>query len=155
VLAGPLFVLVFLVDGATRPGYDPMSMPVSLLAVGDRGWVQTLNFLVDGALLTAFTIGLFRLFRALRDRGRPSIVGPIIVGIVALGVLGAGTFATDPGAGFPPGVPAPSEPSSHDELHDVASLLVFAGLPVACFTSPPGSPGGASDRGGSTRSSPG
>jgi hypothetical membrane protein len=131
VLAGPLFVLVFLLDGATRPGYDPMTMPVSLLSVGDRGWVQTLNFLVDGALLAAFTIGLFR---ALRDRGTPSIAGPIIIGIVALGVLGAGIFATDPGAGFPPGVLPPSVPSSHDELHDLASLLVFAGLPVACFT---------------------
>jgi hypothetical protein len=131
LLAGPLFVLVFLVDGATRPGYDPMTMSVSLLAVGDRGWVQTLNFLVDGALLAAFTIGLFR---ALRDRGTPSIAGPIIIGIVALGVLGAGIFATDPGAGFPPGVRPTSEPSSHGELHDLASLLVFAGLPTACFT---------------------
>jgi hypothetical protein len=130
-LAGPLFVLVFLLDGATRPGYDPMSMPVSLLSAGDRGWVQTLNFLVDGLLLAAFTIGLFRV---LRDRGTPSMAGPLIIGIVALGVLGAGIFATDPGAGFPPGVPSPSEPSSHGELHDLASLLVFAGLPVACFT---------------------
>ncbi len=131
VLAGPLFVLVFLVDGATRPGYDPTSMPVSLLAVGDRGWLQTLNFLVDGVLLTAFAIGLFR---ALGDRGTPSIAGPSIIGIVALGVLGAGIFATDPGAGFPPGVPPPAVPSSRGELHDLASLLVFAGLPVACFT---------------------
>ena len=130
VLAGPLFVLVFLVDGATRPGYDPMSMPVSLLAVGERGWVQTVNFLVDGVLLAALTIGLFR---ALRDRGTPSIVGPIILGIVAMGVMGAGVFATDPGGGFPPGVPPPSVPSSRGELHDLASLLVFAGLPVACF----------------------
>ena len=127
VLAGPLFVLVFLVDGATRPGYDPMTMPVSLLAVGDRGWVQTLNFLVDGVLLAAFTIGLFR---SLRDRNTPSIAGPIIIGIVALGVLGAGIFATDPGSGFPPGVPPPSVPSSRGELHDLASLLVFAGLPT-------------------------
>jgi hypothetical protein len=131
VLAGPLFVLAFLLDGATRPGYDPMSMTVSLLAVGDRGWVQTLNFLVDGLLLAAFTIGLFRV---LRDRGTPSMAGPLIIGIVALGVLGAGIFATDPGAGFPPGVPSPPEPSSHGALHDVASLFVFPVMPVASFT---------------------
>jgi hypothetical protein len=131
VLAGPLFVLVFSLDGATRPGYVPMTMPVSLLAVGDRGWVQTLNFLVDGVLLAAFTVGLFRV---LRDRGTPSIAGPVLIGIVALGVLGAAIFATDPGGGFPPGVPPPSLPSSHGELHDLASLLVFVGLPIACLT---------------------
>ncbi len=93
--------------------------------------MQTVNFLVDGVLLAAFTIGLFR---ALRDRGTPSIAAPIILGIVAVGILGAGIFATDPGSGFPPGVPPPSVPSSRGELHDLASLLVFAGLPVACFT---------------------
>lgn len=108
-----------------------MSMPVSLLAVGDRGWVQTLNFFVDGALLVAFTAGLVR---ALRDQGTRSMLGPLLIGIVAIGILAAGTFATDPGAGFPPGVAPPSVPSVHGVLHDVASLLVFPVLPVACFT---------------------
>ena len=43
VIAGPLFVLVFLVEGATRAGYDPFRHPVSSLALGDHGWTQTAN----------------------------------------------------------------------------------------------------------------
>ena len=39
-IAGPLFVLVFLVEGATRAGYDPLRHPVSSLALGDHGWTQ-------------------------------------------------------------------------------------------------------------------
>jgi ATP-dependent Clp protease ATP-binding subunit ClpA len=36
-IAGPLFVLVFLVEGATRTRYDPLRRPVSSLALGDWG----------------------------------------------------------------------------------------------------------------------
>ena len=35
VIGGPLFVVVFLVEGATRVGYDPQRDPVSSLALGD------------------------------------------------------------------------------------------------------------------------
>lgn len=37
IAAGPLFVLSFLVQGATRADYDPMRHPVSSLALGDHG----------------------------------------------------------------------------------------------------------------------
>ena len=35
VIAGPLFVVAFLVEGATRAHYDPLRHPVSSLALGD------------------------------------------------------------------------------------------------------------------------
>jgi hypothetical protein len=38
VIAGPLFVLVFVVEGATRADYDPLRHPVSSLALGYWGW---------------------------------------------------------------------------------------------------------------------
>lgn len=47
------FVIVFLIDGATRSGYSVRRHPVSALALGPRGWLQTTNFLVCGALVTA------------------------------------------------------------------------------------------------------
>jgi Protein of unknown function (DUF998) len=34
VVAGPLFVLVFLIEGAMTPDYDPLRHPVSSLALG-------------------------------------------------------------------------------------------------------------------------
>jgi hypothetical protein len=130
VIAGPLFLLVALVDGATRAGYDAMSMPISLLAVGDRGWLQTLNFLVAGVLFGLFAAGVYA---ALRERGTPSLLGPLLIGVMAIGVLAAGLFTTDPGAGFPPGVTPPRDATAHGTLHDVASLLVFPALVLCCL----------------------
>jgi Protein of unknown function (DUF998) len=40
VIAGPLFVLVFLVEGAMTPEYDPLRHPVSSLALGSFGWIE-------------------------------------------------------------------------------------------------------------------
>lgn len=57
-VAGPLFVLVFLIEGATRADYSSLRHPVSSLAIGDLGWVQTVNFLITGSLVVAFAIGL-------------------------------------------------------------------------------------------------
>ncbi|MGH3184154.1 MAG: DUF998 domain-containing protein [Streptosporangiaceae bacterium] len=38
--AGPLFVAVFVVEGARRAGYKPLRHPVSSLSLGPHGWVQ-------------------------------------------------------------------------------------------------------------------
>ncbi|HEX6236677.1 MAG TPA: DUF998 domain-containing protein [Acidimicrobiales bacterium] len=43
------FVMVFLVDGATRPGYSPARHPVSALSLGSRGWVQVTSFVVTSS----------------------------------------------------------------------------------------------------------
>jgi hypothetical protein len=44
--AGPVFVAVFLAEGAVREGYNPLRHPVSSLALGPRGWIQAGNFAV-------------------------------------------------------------------------------------------------------------
>jgi hypothetical protein len=119
VIGGPLFVVALLVEGATRIGYDAFRSPVSVVAIDDFGWTQTANFIITGFLMLAFAIGLYG---ALRMRGRDSILGPILIGVYALGLLGSGAFAADPGAGWPPGVPGPIEPSLHATLHDIFSL---------------------------------
>src|SRR5580704_18120974 len=58
--AGPVFVTTFLAEGATRPGYRPSRHPVSSLALGPRGRVQTANFAVTGTLVLAGAAGLGR-----------------------------------------------------------------------------------------------
>lgn len=40
VIGPSLFVLVFLVEGWLRPGYDPAADYVSALSLGERGWVR-------------------------------------------------------------------------------------------------------------------
>ena len=130
VIAGPLFVLVFLVEGATRIHYDPLRHPVSSLAFGDAGWTQRANFLVTGLLMLAFAIGLWR---ALRPLGG-STWGPLLVGACAVGLLGAGIFVADPMNGYPPGTPDKRlDYSTHGVLHDLFSTPFFLGLPLACF----------------------
>jgi hypothetical protein len=130
VIAGPLFVIAFLIEGATRTGYDPLRHPISSLAFGDWGWTQSANFLITGLLTLAFAIGLRR---ALRPLGGPT-GGTLLIGAYAIGLLGAGVFVTDPMNGYPPGTPDKRLIYSvHGILHDLFSTVVFLGLPAACF----------------------
>jgi Protein of unknown function (DUF998) len=43
LVAGPVFVAVFLGEGAVRDGYQPLRHPVSSLALGPGGWVQAVQ----------------------------------------------------------------------------------------------------------------
>ncbi|MEU8378399.1 DUF998 domain-containing protein [Streptosporangium sp. NPDC048865] len=130
-VGGPLFVIAFLIEGATRAGYDPMRHPVSSLALGPSGWTQVANFVVTGLLMLVFAVGLRR---DLPASGRRSTWGPLLIGLYAIGLVGAGVFPTDPVSGYPPGSPATGEQSWQGRLHDLPfSLLVFAALAAACF----------------------
>ena len=60
VAAGPVFVAVFLLEGAVRDGYRPLRHPVSSLALGPRGWIQAANFAAVGTLFLAAAAGLAR-----------------------------------------------------------------------------------------------
>ena len=57
-IAGPLFVVTVLVQGAIRADYDPLRHPGSSLALGEFGWIQDVNFIVAGVLTLAFAVGL-------------------------------------------------------------------------------------------------
>ena len=101
VAAGPLFVTVFLAEGARRPDYQPSRHPVSSLSLGPHGWVQAANFSAAGALCVAGAAGL--------SRSRDAIIGtrfvPALIGAAGLGPLGSAVFPTDPVGGYPPGTP--------------------------------------------------
>ncbi|MGH2352855.1 MAG: DUF998 domain-containing protein [Chloroflexota bacterium] len=129
VIAGPLFVITFLVAGATRANYNPLRHPVSSLELGDSGWTQVANFTVTGLFTLAFAAGTRR---ALRPLGG-STWGPLLVGACAVGLLGAGIFATDPLSGYPPGTPEQRVYSMHGALHDLFSTFYFVGVPAACL----------------------
>ncbi|MER5334295.1 DUF998 domain-containing protein [Micromonospora sp. NPDC002717] len=131
ITAGPLFVLSFLIQGATRDGYDPLRHPVSSLAFGDHGWMQTATFLLAGALTAVFAVGLRQKLR----HGPGRLWGPLLIGIWALGLVGAGVFTTDPVSGYPPGSPdrLPAYGSTHAALHDGVSLGAFVAIMAACL----------------------
>jgi len=130
MVAGPLFFLVFTIAGLVRPGYDPLRHPVSSLEFGPNGWVQALNFIVTGTLVTLFAWGVRSPVRLLGG-GRTV---PVLIMAVGLGLVGAGFFDPDPISGYPPGTPPIAlQASLHRVLHDLFSTPVFTALPAACI----------------------
>ncbi len=129
-LAGPLFLTTALVQGARRPGYHPMRHPVSSLAIGRRGRVQSVNFVLTGTLYGGAAIGLARAAR----RADREIAVPALVATAALGLVGAGVFTADPVSGYPPGTPDQQTNRTRTGLlHDLVSVPAFLCLPAAAI----------------------
>lgn len=128
VPAGPAFVATFLAEGAVRDGYDPLRHPVSSLALGPRGAVQTANFVVTGALYLAAAAGMWR-------SPRRSATVTVLIGAAGAGLVGSGVFVTDPVSGYPPGTPdlLPGYSGPTAALHDAFAVPVFLGLPAAAL----------------------
>jgi len=126
-IAGPLFLLTVLIQDYTRPGFDPRLQPLSLLSLGEWGWVQIVNFVLAGVLNLLYAAGLRRRLHP----GRAGTWGPILIGAYGLGLIAVGVFRTDPADGFPPGASAPSGPSWHGAIHALGGLFVFLVLAAA------------------------
>lgn len=122
-----LFVLVFLLDGWTRPGYSSVRHPVSALALGPRGWIQTTNFLICGTAITIGAIGI-------AVRGDSLLLGTGTA-IFGLALVASGVFPMDPMRGYPPGSPEddPTDFTTQHKLHDYAGVVVFSGIPAVAF----------------------
>ena len=120
ILGPPFFVVVFLVLGFIKPGYDPVVRFVSEGSIGELGWIQIVNFLVFGATLLVFSLALWQGFGD-RLSGR---IGSVLIGIVGVGAVGAGVFVSDPDSQII---------TTHGALHESVSLVAFVGLALACF----------------------
>lgn len=130
VVAGPLFLVAWALQAFTRDGFDPGRHPLSLLSLGQLGWIQIANFVVTGGLLVACAVGLRHALRA--DRG--GTWGPRLVGAFGSGMILAGIFVTDAGAGFPAGAPAGAPTMSwHGALHELGYLLAVLSWTAACL----------------------
>jgi hypothetical membrane protein len=116
-----LFVVVFLVDGALHPDYDPVRDTVSELALGAGGWVQVTNFVVTGLLMVAFAVALAWTLRS----GRCYHWAPRLFAAYGVGLVLSGIFRTDPGPS--------ATTTGHGDLHLAAGVLVFGSLTAACF----------------------
>jgi hypothetical membrane protein len=129
-VVGPaLFVVVLLVEGATRPGYSAWHQFGSELSLSSQGWEQVANFLMCGLLCLGFAAGLRRAL----GRGKGAVAGPLALAVFGAALIAAGIFKTDPGLGYPPGVPALTSPTPHGAVHALAGLFAFVSLGVACF----------------------
>ena len=131
-MAGPvLFVAVlvvltvvqydFMLGIGWRPLGDPAGAWPSGLALGPYGWVQILNFVVSGLLLTILALGLHS---GVTD-GHGSRIGPglLFVAGIAMALMG---FETDP-------IRRTTPRSMHGWIHDLAFVLFALALLSALF----------------------
>jgi len=130
VVAGPVYVIVGVIEMLTRPGFDPTRHDLSLMSNGDWGWIHISLLILTGLLTIAGAVGMRRVLRG----GRGGTWGPLLLGIYGLGLIGAGFFTADPALGFPPGTPADAHAISwHGLLHFICGGIGFLGLIAACF----------------------
>ncbi len=123
-VAGPFYLVVGIVLASTRDGFDPARHQLSLLMLGDNGWMQRTNLILSGVMTVAAAIG-FR--RVLNGPGGGRIGA--LAGVYGLGVVGSGIFAPDPMRGFPVG--APEEVTLSGILHMCFGLVQFVALAAA------------------------
>lgn len=97
VVAGGFYLIVGLANALTREGFEIGRHPLSLLMLGERGWMQRTNLILTGLMVIAAANGFSRALRRL-GRGRGSAA---LLGIFGLGLIGSGIFPPDPMAGFP------------------------------------------------------
>jgi hypothetical protein len=127
VVAGPFYLAVGLGQGMLREGFDFARHPLSVLANGSWGWVQTANFVLSGLMVLAAVVGFGRVLGPKSRAFRWSLAG------YGLGMLLAAIFPADPIDGFPPGTPKgmPTSISTTGLMHFVAGALTFLMLGIS------------------------
>jgi hypothetical protein len=131
IAAGIGFVLVATVETFARPGFDLKRHAISMLSLGDRGWVMVATFIGSGLLTLLCAVGL----RYAAAGGNLELWGPLLVAAYGAGLILAGVFPAPAGLGFPPGTPDDLMPvmDTGAKLHSAGFMLAFGSLIVACF----------------------
>jgi hypothetical protein len=129
LVAGPFYFLVSLAQAFVRDGFDLARHPLSALANGPGGWVQSANLALTGLMVIAAAVG-FR--RVLGARSLGVLVGLVVYG---LGMIVAAGFPMDPSDGFPAGTPEgmPTTITTSGLVHFAAGGLGFTMLAVSAF----------------------
>jgi hypothetical protein len=131
VVAGPLFVAVAFAQAFLREGFELARHPLSLLSLGEAGWIQIANFVLVGVLFLAAAVGMRRVLTV----GPGHRWGPRLIAVFGAALVAGGVFVADPAFGFPLGTPAgaPEQLSWHGIVHGVAPAVGFLALSVAGF----------------------
>ncbi|HZE38679.1 MAG TPA: DUF998 domain-containing protein [Stackebrandtia sp.] len=143
VVAGVFYLVVGIVLGLTRDGFDFGEHQLSLLMLGHLGWAQATNLILSGAMAAVAGWGFIRAMRPSRAAGWG---GGLVAAYGACLIVG-GSFPPDPMGGFPPGAKA-TGPSAHGMVHLASGgigflLIASAALVVAAWQARNGARGWA------------
>jgi hypothetical protein len=129
VVAGPVYLALGVGQGLVRDGFDFARHPLSVLANGPGGWIQTANFVVTGLMVLA-AAGGFRRVLGPKSRGVTWFLG-----LYGAAMIAAAVFPADPVDGFPPGTPLgfPTSISTTGLIHFISGALAFTFLAVSGF----------------------
>ncbi|QCI64180.1 DUF998 domain-containing protein [Phreatobacter stygius] len=130
--AGAIFFTVPTIEIFIRPGFDLARHAISMLSLGERGWLMTATFIVTGLLTILSAIGMRRILVG----DRLGTWGAGLIGVYGAGMVAAGLFPAQAGMGFPPGTPDDLMPDMTTPvaiLHGLAFMVGFAALIAACF----------------------
>jgi hypothetical protein len=124
VVAGPFYLLVGLVLAFTREGFDFARHPLSVLMLGDGGWMQITNLALSGVMVLVAGIGMVR--AGARGTG-------IAVGTYGVAMVAGAIFPPDPMPGFPPGQDGATTMSLSGVLHFAFGGIGFIAFGVAAL----------------------
>jgi hypothetical protein len=125
VVSGPFYLTVGLVQALTREGFDISRHALSLLMLGEHGWVQTANLGATGLMVLLTATGFAR------ASGRRGVT--LALGVFGVSLVVSSAFAPDPMLGFPPGSPASSAPTTSGMVHLASGGAGFVALALAAF----------------------
>ncbi|GAA1871845.1 DUF998 domain-containing protein [Myceligenerans crystallogenes] len=124
VLAGPFYLVFALILGLTREGFDFSRHALSLLMLGDGGWLQVVNLALTGVMVVVAGLGI----RRAADGARGAGVAVVVAGVAT--VLAA-VFPPDPVSGFP--VDAEPTATASGILHLAAGGVQMVAFAVGAF----------------------
>ncbi|WP_368498488.1 DUF998 domain-containing protein [Herbiconiux sp. A18JL235] len=125
-VAGPFYLVFGLILALTRQGFDLGRDALSLLMLGDGGWLQMLNLALAGVMTLVAAIGLAR-------TPAWSRVAAVLVGVYGACLVLSAVFPPGATASFPPGAGGGGSFSVSGLLHLAFGGLGFVGLGVAAI----------------------
>jgi hypothetical membrane protein len=128
VVAGPFYLVVGLVQALLVPGFDLSRHALSLLLLGELGWIQALNLVLSGLMVLAAAVGFARVMPR-----RANVWAAVFLGLYGVSLVGAAIFPPDPMGGFPVGGTDATTVSMSGLLHLVAGAIGFVSLAVAAL----------------------
>lgn len=125
VVVGPFYLAFGLILALTRPGFDLTRDALSLLLIGDLGWLQWVNLVLSGLMSIVAAIGLLR-------TPEWATAAAALVGAYGACLVLSAVFPPDATENFPPGATGGAL-TTPGMLHFVFGAVGFVCVGVAAI----------------------